>query len=556
MHDLTKAVLTGDLNKVASLIADNPNLLNSRGFLGWGNTALYHAASAGQVKVVSLLLSLGADPLKTGQWGWGSWGDTPWAEACYYRHFPVLFALLKEGAEASDCSSPVQVDDLYTEALKSGESALFPLLEQRFSLSPATWRDRDGNSALHIAVAAQDSDAVRYSLQGGGILLQEQNHKGFVPMDALFAASIYNGPILELLVAQGASCSHLGERHWSALHWAAYQGVNTSLDPALMLLQREGVSINIQDSQGNSALAVAAIAGHIGFMEGLISAGASIHLANHAGQNPFLLAVQQGHTEAALSLRDWGADIYKVDNEGKNALHYAASAGNMDLLAALWQIPAVKYAEACNSSLLHSAVDGGNVHIVRFVLIQELSALTAVNASGETALFSAIKQSKEAVASLLLKVGTSIQNQEVEAREAVLYAYKNHHVNIVEHLLKTGISPNINVGDYWYKKSLLIDATQKGDKTMALQCIRYGADFSEKDWTGHDAAHYAYENKDKVIMAWLIQAGVELKPEYLQLLEEKECSYETHAITTTEILDYEQSLLPPLLSVSDDLSSF
>jgi len=70
-----KATKTGDAEKVKSLLAENPNLINTKDKLR-GFTPLHTAAIAGQYETAEILLKAGADPNAT-----DNKGKTPYFHA-------------------------------------------------------------------------------------------------------------------------------------------------------------------------------------------------------------------------------------------------------------------------------------------------------------------------------------------------------------------------------------------------------------------------------------------------------------------------------------------
>jgi uncharacterized protein len=90
--DAFEAATFGDLDRLAVVLADDPDLTRS----GDGFTALHLAAFFGQDDAVRLLLARGADPDARGT-GWMT--GTPLNAAASARHATVVALLLEAGAE-------------------------------------------------------------------------------------------------------------------------------------------------------------------------------------------------------------------------------------------------------------------------------------------------------------------------------------------------------------------------------------------------------------------------------------------------------------------------
>jgi ankyrin repeat protein len=92
--DAFEAATFGDLDRLAVLLADDPDLTDRRS--GDGFTALHLAAFFGQDDAVRLLLARGADPDARGT-GWMT--GTPLNAAASARHATVVALLLEAGAD-------------------------------------------------------------------------------------------------------------------------------------------------------------------------------------------------------------------------------------------------------------------------------------------------------------------------------------------------------------------------------------------------------------------------------------------------------------------------
>lgn len=77
----------------------------------------------------------------------------------------------------------------------------------------------------------------------------------------------------------------------------------------LQELIEHGLPVNVQDSEGNTMLMLAAYHGHLGAVRTLIRLGADVDLRNARDQSPIAGTLFKGEDEVTLELRAAGADL-------------------------------------------------------------------------------------------------------------------------------------------------------------------------------------------------------------------------------------------------------
>jgi len=85
----------------------------------------------------------------------------------------------------------------------------------------------------------------------------------------------------------------------------------------------QGLDINDQDKQGESAMHAAGFTGNLEIFKILVSNGAEIDIANENGHTPLMDAAWLGNIDILEYLLDQGADPLLKDNDGLNALKIA-----------------------------------------------------------------------------------------------------------------------------------------------------------------------------------------------------------------------------------------
>ena len=139
----------------------------------------------------------------------------------------------------------------------------------------------------------------------------------------------------------------------------------------LVILLKDGASVDSRDRNGDSALNMAAAKGSMPLADVLVKAGANVNLANLAGVTPLMGAAFSGHAELVRRLLAAGAKINPVDRVKKNAATYAAGNGCTECLVELLRAGTQVNAPLENDlTLLMWAAAYGGESSVRLLLAQ------------------------------------------------------------------------------------------------------------------------------------------------------------------------------------------
>ncbi|XP_037122430.1 ankycorbin isoform X1 [Syngnathus acus] len=171
------------------------------------------------------------------------------------------------------------------------------------------------------------------------------------------------------------------------------------------LVAKKGASPVKLDSEGKSALHVAASRGHVDCLVALLSHGADPTVADVAGLNPLHLAAKNNHTECCKRLIQSKCPVDAVDGSGRSALHHAAL--------------------------------GGKIQTVQF-LCELKSAINLKDADGHTPLLLAAKHGHAEVCIALLDCGAEISTSDNSGRTALMLAAESNAVAVVEVLVHRG----------------------------------------------------------------------------------------------------------------------
>ncbi len=111
---------------------------------------------------------------------------------------------------------------------------------------------------------------------------------------------------------------------------AAYQG-----EAALTALLASGVSVNVTDRDGETALMEAADDGQLEALRLLIKHGANVNAADEDGETALMIAADDGRVAIVRELIAAGADLNARDEDGETALMKAREEGRHEVVRVL-----------------------------------------------------------------------------------------------------------------------------------------------------------------------------------------------------------------------------
>lgn len=171
------------------------------------------------------------------------------------------------------------------------------------------------------------------------------------------------------------------------------------------LLAKKGANPVKLDSEGKSALHVAAARGQLDCLSFILAHGADLSVTDAAGFSPLHLAAKSNHTECCRKLIQSKCPIDAVDGSGKTALHHAAASGNIQIVQLLCELK---------------------------------SPINLKDTDGLTSLLLAAKHSHAEVCSTLLDFGSEINTSDNSGRTALMLATESNAVSVVEVLVQRG----------------------------------------------------------------------------------------------------------------------
>ena len=369
-ESLIRAYESGNQHKLLKLLAAgaNPNESNNE-----GTTIL--AMAAREPNMVKALLTAGADP-----------------------NCGKLFRPLKIAASRG-----------------MAESLRF-LLEAGADVN---WADPDGGTALMSAAASGDAETVQLLLQAGANPNAE-DHKGRTAY--AYALSCNNREVADTLLrltsgAEDAQKPWRKNKERKSRELCLIDAANGGDVEHVNQLLSEGVSVDVADSSGDTALHRAAHNGDIGMIKELLNSGAPLEVEGCADWTPLITASNRGEIKAVRTLLQAGANVHAGEDD---VLCYACENKNcLELVELLLEAGATINVIGGHrrATPLHVATEHNEIEVVRRLLHAGAEVKTK-DPNGWTPFLNAALRSGFEIVQLLIEAGSDIKAVDHEGRNA------------------------------------------------------------------------------------------------------------------------------------------
>ncbi|XP_067431399.1 ankycorbin isoform X2 [Thunnus thynnus] len=188
------------------------------------------------------------------------------------------------------------------------------------------------------------------------------------------------------------------------------------------LLAKKGASAVKLDSEGKSALHVAATRGQTDCLSVLLSHGADLSVTDAAGFNPLHLAAKNNHVECCKKLIQGKCPVDAVDSSGKTALHHAAASGKIQTIQLLCELKSpVNLKDADGLTPLLLSAKHGHAEVCSTLLDCGAEINTSDN-SGRTALMLATESNAASVVEVLAQRGADLSAVDSQGHDVLHYA--------------------------------------------------------------------------------------------------------------------------------------
>jgi uncharacterized protein len=234
----------GDLESTRILLNAGADV--SAAIPDWGGTALIIASTMGQTDIVAALLDKGADP---------NYRDG--------NSFTALHSAVRDSDYGEDQGQRARAVPTIKVLLAHGANPNARLHQEKPTVRTLDEIELEGATPLALAAEVNNLDAIKALVEGGA----DPNiptAKGTTPLilsagagtDVQRARSVDERAIAvetaKYLVAHGADVNAVGQFGWTALHSAAYQGLNDDI----AFLASKGAKLDAKDQLGQTPLSI------------------------------------------------------------------------------------------------------------------------------------------------------------------------------------------------------------------------------------------------------------------------------------------------------------
>ena len=438
-----------------------------------GKTPLYVAVQENRIGSIGALLQHNSDIFAA-----DNNGVTPF-ELALRDNSPVLPALItEETALRSDSQGNTA---LHIAVAARADTAILGLILDRKALVNA--RNKAGDTALHFAVRDDLQDAGELLIARGADIFAN-NANGESPLYLGFPEKIPPGKVRQWIVNSATSLARDGAGN-SILHYAA----QWKLDAHIPMIVSRGINPNVPNAMGEPPLFMAVKADSHNTVLALLAAGAHIDARDSQGNNCLHAAVRWNAANAAQTLVSRAANVNAHALNGKTPLHDSIR----------WGIVRMETLLIGNGADLEVRDNEGNTPFMEAIIAghtasaERLSGLgvdvTTRNNRGDTPLHIAVAQDRVDMVALLLGWGAKIHARNILEKTPFQVALATS-----PRMVSALLTPQwIGVSDDDGRSPLHIAVLSNADAETLRIIIDRGARVSSVDLDGKTPLHLALE---------------------------------------------------------------
>ena len=319
----------------------------------------------------------------------------------------------------------------------------------------------------------------------------------------LFTACVANNLYAcKRLIALGAEVN-IVDRFNSTLLRATMQTAGVRIQ---VMIVAAGAHLNTDSftpSEVQELLFASAEIGEKGATRALVKANANIEARDSNGRTALLLAAAHGSLQAARELIEAGAYVDSRDDRGNTALHLSCANGQLLIAKELIENGAgVDETNHNGDTPLLSAIKHGKHELIS-PLSEKGADINAKTSSGETALHTVARSGDLQTCCELLNCHADVEALNQDHRSALAVAAHAGKGKVCCLLLKRGARSTYSISFF----HCMCNAVRKGDVATLARFVEMGESVNQRDGRGTGLLHWAVRNERLCVIRWLLTHG-------------------------------------------------
>lgn len=335
--------------------------------------------------------------------------------------------------------------------------------------------DKEGRTALHIAVEKNDKDGLAKLIRVGANPNQPDKNGQSPVYEAI---KLKRTDIITLLVQKGASLNVMDDARRTPMDWAIEQGCDADFMAKLKSL---GAKPDPAPETKRTPLHLAGQKNRADLVEYFVKTGADINAQDRDGKTPLFTAIESKNLAAAEKLLELGADPLRRSTDIRTPLHAAAAAGYIEGAELLLKQPDVRRT------------------------INEFQTYS----QGFTPLLEAVNANQPEIAAKIVAAGGDVNAKDHQKRHSLFIAVEQGSLECARLMIQLGADVEKGVGAGYNQQHLVHAIATKNFRPMLALLFAAGAELDVKNTNGQTPLNLACESVDKEKAKALLELGAD-----------------------------------------------
>jgi len=426
-----------------------------------GKTPLYLAVQDHRTSLIPLLLTHGSEIFAA-----DNSGTTPFDISAKANDGTFNLLITAETVNQRDSAGNTMLHSAVKN--KASSEQIAKILEQRALVDA---RNRDGDTALHIAVRLNQRESGEYLLSRNASIFS-LNAAGESPL--YLALGGING-IRDWMVNSTTIQAKDGLGN-TMLHYAAEWGFNN----AVSLIIRSGIPVDTPNATGQTPLFYAVKSDSPSTIRVFIDNNANLNTRDSQGNSVLHASVRWNSIISATFLLAAGIDINGHSLNGNTALHDAVFLGMSEIETLLIKNNAnLEVRNMDGNTPFMEAVRGGLLPSIE-KLAQNNADTSTRNTRGDTPLHIAVGMERSDIVNMLLKTGVSIHARNTRNRTPFQVS-----LSVSSRMVSALLADNrINIPDDFGNSALHVALQERADDAIIRAIVSQGVRINAVDSNG------------------------------------------------------------------------